>query len=125
MPLLVESPSAGPAGELEVLPRGQGRPAGPAVLGEALDDHRPGWHVDAQREGFGGEDDLEQPGREALLDGLPEDRDEAGVMRRHASLEAFEPLVVAEHPEVLVSEGLDPALGDLPYGGALVRVGQA
>ena len=47
------------------------------------------------------------------------------MVRRHAALEAFEPLVVAEHPEVVVVERLHPALDDLADGGALGGVGEA
>ena len=99
------------------------RPA-PAVLGEALDHHRPCRHVDAERQRLGGEDHLQQPGREALLDRLAEQRHQAGVVGCHARLQALEPFVVSEHAQVLVAERLDPALGDLADGGPFLRVGQ-
>ena len=46
--LLVQPAPAGAPGQLEVLPRGEGGAARPAVLGEALDHHRPCRHVDAR-----------------------------------------------------------------------------
>ena len=86
--LVVEAPPPGAPGELEVLARGEHGPPRPAVLGEAFDDHRPGRHVDAQRERLGGEDDLEQPGGEALLHRLAEQRDQPGVVRRQTRARA-------------------------------------
>ena len=47
------------------------------------------------------------------------------MVRRHAPLEALEPLVEAEHAEIVVTEGFHPALGHLADGGALGGVGQA
>ncbi len=125
MALFVEAPASRPAGQLQVLPRGQGGPSGAAVLGEALDDHRAGRHVDAQRERLGGEDHLEEAGGEALLHRLAEDRHQPGVVGGHPALEPFQPVVVAEDAEVVVAEGLHPPLGDLADGGPLGPVGQA
>ncbi len=121
----IEPPAAGPARQLEVLARGERGPPGAAVLGEALDHHRAGRHVDAQRQGLGGEHDLQQAGLEALLHRLAEERDQACMVRRESALQPFEPLVVAEHAQVLVGQRLDATLGDLPDGDALVRVGEA
>ena len=95
--LLVEPPAPRTAGELQVLARRERGPAGSAVLGEALDHDGAGRHVDPERQRLGGEDDLEQPRREALLHRFAEDRDQPGVVRGHAALQSFEPLVVAEH----------------------------
>ena len=125
MPLLVEAPAPGPAGELEVLARREGGPSGAAVLGEALNDDGAGWHVDPERQRLGGEDQLEQPGGEALLHRLAEDRDEAGMMRRHTALQALEPLVVAEDSQVVVVQRFHPTLDHLADGGALGGVGEA
>ena len=88
MALLVEPPAPGAAGQLEVLPRREGGAPGPAVLGEALDHHRPGRHVDAERQRLGGEDDLQEPGGEALLHRLPEDGHQSGMVRGDARVRA-------------------------------------
>ncbi len=114
--LLVKAAAPGAAGQLQVLPRRQRRAPRTAVLGEAFDHHRTCGHVDAEREGLGGEDDLQQAGLEALLHGFPEGRHQTGMVGRHTAFEALEPLVVAEDPQVLVAEGFDSALGDLTYG---------
>ncbi len=47
------------------------------------------------------------------------------MVGRHAPFQPLEPLVVPEDTQVLVAERLDAALGDLPDGGTLLRVGQA
>ena len=125
MALLVEPTPSRPTRELEVLARGQGGTPGTAVLGEPLDDHRTCRHVDAQREGLGGEDHLQQAGGETLLHRLAEHRDEAGVVGGDASLEPFKPFVEAEGPEVLVAQRRRATLSDGPDGGPLPRVGEA
>ena len=110
---VVEAAPAGPTGELGVLPRRQVGPAGAAELAEPFDHDRPGRHVDAERQRLGGEDDLEQPGREAGFDGLAVRRDEPGVVGRDAGLEPFEPLREPEDAEVVVGQAGDVGLGDL------------
>ena len=125
MALLVEAPPAGPSGQLQVLARREAGPSGPAVLGEALDHHRAGRHVDAQRQRLGGEDHPEQSGGEALLDRLAEDRHQAGVVGRDPGLQPLQPVVVAQHAEVVVAQRFDARLGDLADGGPFVPVGQA
>ena len=57
-------------------------------LGEPLDHHGAGRHVDAQRQRLGGEDHLQQPGGEALLHRLAEGRDQPGVVGRHPASRA-------------------------------------
>ncbi len=47
------------------------------------------------------------------------------MVRREPALESFEPLVVPQDPQVVVTERLDPALGDLADRIALVRIGEA
>ncbi len=54
---------------------------------EPLDDDGSCRHVDAESQRLGGEDDLQQPGREALLDRLAEGRHQAGVVRGDAGFE--------------------------------------
>ena len=64
-------------------------------LRELLDDDRACRHVDAEREGLGGEHDLDQARRERLLDRLLHRRHHARVVRGEPRLEPGEPLVVA------------------------------
>ena len=71
-------------------------------LGEALDHHRAGRHVDPECQRLGGEHHLQQAGREALLDRLAEGRHQAGVVGGDARLEGRRPRPVAEGAEVVV-----------------------
>jgi hypothetical protein len=71
-------------------------------LGQLLDHHGPGRHVDAQRQGLGREHDLGQARREGDLHRFLERGDEAGVVGGQPRFEPREPPAVAEHPEVLV-----------------------
>ena len=71
---------------------------------ELLDHHRAGRHVDAEREGLGGEHDLAQPAHEQLLDALLERRQHPGVVGGDAAGEAVEEVVVAEDVQVLVGQ---------------------
>jgi len=123
--LLVETASPGPPGQLRVLPGGEGGSAGPAELVEPLDDHGSGGHVDAEREGLGGEHHLQQPGGEALLHRLPERRHQPGVVGRHAVFEALQPLAVPEDLQVVGCQSGGVDLGDAPHHLALALIGQA
>ena len=60
---LVDAPPAGPPGQLGVLARGQELVALAGELGQLLDDHRPGRHVDPERQRLGGEHHLDQARR--------------------------------------------------------------
>jgi hypothetical protein len=83
VPLDVDPAPAGPAGQLGVLPRRQVRVVLAVPFVQALDDDRPGRHVDAEGEGLGGEHGPDQPGGEQLLDDLLERRQHPGVMCRN------------------------------------------
>ena len=121
----VDATTAGPAGQLRVLPRRDRHPCLAVELLELLEHHRTRRHVDAERERLGREDDLQELQLEELLHDLLEGRQHAGVVRRHPALQALEPLPVAEHREVLVAEHPCAFLHDRADLVALGRLGQA
>ena len=90
-------------------------------LGELLDHHRPGRHVDADGERLGGEHHLHQTLDEARLDGLLERRHHAGVVGGDAGLELRQEGGVAEHGEVVGVDALQPGGDDLVDALALLR----
>ena len=57
----IDPPPAGASGELGVLPRGQIGVGLAVELAQPLEDDGARWHVDAQRQGLGCEDGLDQP----------------------------------------------------------------
>ena len=65
---VVDAAPPGPARELRVLARRQELVVLAGELRELLDHDRAGGHVDAERQRLGREHDLQQPGRERLLD---------------------------------------------------------
>ena len=121
---LVDPPPAGPARQLRVLPGREELVALARELGELLDDHGAGGHVDPQGQGLGGEDHLHQGGGEAGLHRLLEGRDQTSVVGGQACLQPAEPLAVAQNPQVLVVEGPDPGLGDGADVAALLGGGE-
>ena len=80
--------------------RCDGRPARRPWLAQRLQDHRACGHVDAQCQGLGGVDDLDQACAEELLDRFLEDRQQPCVVRRDAALQGVGPEVEAENPQV-------------------------
>ncbi len=121
---VVDAPPPGPAGELRVVARGQERVVLAGELRQLLDHHRPRRHVDADRQGLGGEDDLHQPLDEAVLHGLLEGRHHAGVVGRDPVLEPGEELPVAEHGEVAVVHAPEVLVDDLADAVALGSRGE-
>ena len=113
----------GPPGELGVLAGGQLGVRLAVELDQPLQHDGAGRHVDAQREGLGGEHRPHQAADEQLLDGLLERRQQPGVVRGDAPLQRLAPLPVAQHAEVGLRQvggaALDDAadLGDLVLGG--------
>lgn len=91
-------------------------------LDELLQHHRAGGHVDAERQGLGGEDGLHQAPDEQLLDDLLERRQHARVVGGDAPFQPFEPFVVAQDMEVLAGDGRGPLLDDLADQPAVVLV---
>ncbi len=120
----VDAPAPGPTGQLLVLPRGEGRGVRAAELGEPLDHHRPGRHVDAEGQGLGGEHHLQQALGEALLDRLAERRHQPGVVGGDARLEGRRPRAVPERAQVVVAQPLHRGLDELPDPGPLFGCGQ-
>ena len=108
----VDAAPPGPAGQLGVLAGGDVGVLLAVPLDELLQHHRAGGHVDAQRQGLGGEDGLDQAAYEQLLDDLLEGRQHARVVRGDAPLQALQPLVVAEDMQVLVGDGGGALLDD-------------
>ncbi len=87
MALDVEPATPGAAGELGVLPRRDVGVRLAVPLRELLDDDRASRHVDAECEGLGREDDLDEPVQVELLDDLLEGRQHAGVVSGDAAAE--------------------------------------
>ena len=78
--LAVHSAPAGAAGHLVKVARPQDGEAVAIEFPQRVEDDGAGGHVDAQREGFGGENQFDQTGGEQLLDHLFERRQHAGVV---------------------------------------------
>ena len=120
----VDAAASGTAGQLGVLPRRDVGVGLAVPLGQLLDHHGAGRHVDAEREGLGGEHDPAQAAQEQLLDALLERRQHAGVVGGDAAGQPVEELVVAEHLEVLVGEVRAPLLDEREDLVALLGRGQ-
>ena len=101
VPLDVESAASGAAGELGVLPRRDVGVRLAVPLGELLEDHRAGRHVDPEGEGLGGEHGLAQPAHEQLLHALLEGRQHARVVCGDPTGQPVEEVLVAEDGAVL------------------------
>ena len=125
MPHHVDAPPPRPAGQLGELPGGEQLVAFAGELVEALDDHGPGGHVDAERERFGGECQPYQTGLEQLLDRLLEHRDQPGVVGGDAVAQSLQPLFVAQDVQVVAVQVGASCLGELPDLLALPGVGEA
>ncbi len=112
VPDLVDAATPRSTGELGVLAGGEELVALARELAEPFDHDRPRRHVDPERERLGGEDDLHQCGREALLYRLLERRHHARVVRGDARLQRGNPLAVAEDAQVVIRQRRHFALGD-------------
>ena len=99
-------------GQLGVLPRRDVSVGLAVELHQLLQHHRPGGHVDAQRQCLGSEDNLDQPADEGLLDALLERGQHAGVMCGHAHAESLSEAVVVERLQIAVRESGDVPLDD-------------
>ena len=109
---LVYAAAAGAPGELGVLPWCEELVPLTGEFGELLDDHAAGRHVDAESQCLGGEHDLHEPGREARLDRLFERRDHPRVVGGDPRFQAGQPPAVAQHVEVVVTQGFDLPFDD-------------
>ncbi len=98
--LHIDTPAAGPAGELRVVTRSEDLVGLPRELAEALEHHRLGRHVDPQGQRLGGEDHPNQALQEQLLDRLLEGRHHTGVMGGDPRFQLGEPAVVSEDRQI-------------------------
>ena len=98
----VDATPAGTARDLGVLPRRDGHAGFTVELLKLLEHHSARRHVDAECKRFGGEDSFDELLLEQLFDDLFECRKQAGMVSCHATLEAIEPLPVAENGEIVV-----------------------
>ena len=111
----VDPAAAGPAGQLGVLPRGDVHVRLAVELVQLLQHDAAGRHVDAERQGFGGEHGLDQPVDEELLHDLLEGGQHAGVVRGQSAEQAVPPAPEAQDVQVVggdVLGGLVDPLGD-------------
>ncbi len=84
-------------------------------LGELLDHHAPGRHVDADGQRLGREHDLDQTLDETALDDLLERRHHAGVVGGDTGLELGHELRVPEDVEICRQQPVEALIGDLPH----------
>jgi hypothetical protein len=94
-------------------------------LGQPLDRHRAGRHVDAERQRLGGEHRLDQALGEQFLDRLLEQRQHAGVVAGHAPSERLGQGVVAERVQVGGVDRRDLEVEELQDLGPLCLAGEA
>ena len=109
----VDPTTARPPGELRVLPRRDELVALALELPQILDHDGLRRHIDPERQGLGGEDDLDQPGREQLLDRLLEDRKHPRVVRRDAGGRRLHEQVEPQGLEISIVDPRGPSLGDI------------
>src|SRR5690606_11317968 len=87
----VDATPTGTTRELGVVARSEHLVTLPVELAQRLEDYRLRRHVDPERQGLRGEDDLEEPELEQLLHGLLERRDHPRVMSGDTGLETGDP----------------------------------
>jgi len=119
MALDVDAAAAGASGELGVLPRRDVGVHLAVELHQLFEHHATGRHVDAQGERLGGEDDLDQPADERLLDALLERGQQAGVVGRDAAAQGLGEAAVVKGVQVGVAQGRRVPRRDLVKGRAL------
>ena len=124
MSLDVDAAPACPPGELGVLPRGDVHHGLAVVLDQFLQHDGPGGHVDAERQGFGGEDQFAGPGGESLLHDRLESGQLPGVMGGDPRAEGAPEVLVAERVQVGDRQSADVPVGDLAEQGGLIAGGQ-
>ena len=124
MALHVNAAAPGPPRQLGVLPRAEGDVGRAVPLAQRLQDHGAGGHVDPQRQGLGGVDDLDQARAEELLHRLLEHWQQPRVVGRDAALQGVGPEVEAEDPQVADGDVSRAPLDDLADSGGLGLGGQ-
>ncbi|SKU00570.1 Uncharacterised protein [Mycobacteroides abscessus subsp. abscessus] len=108
----VNSTAARPAGQLGVLPRRQRGVLLTVELDQSLQHDRARRHVDSQSQCLGGEYRLHQPLGEQFLDGVPEHRKHARMVRGNATQQPLAPLPVAEYIEIGLGQPLGTPVDD-------------
>ena len=121
----VDAAAPGASGQLGVLPRRQRGVLLAVVLDQPFQHDGAGRHVDAQSQCLRGEDGFHQTGGEQLLDGVPEHRQQSGVVGGQAAQQAFAPFVIVEHHQIGLGQIGTPAVDDLGDPVAFGLVGQA
>ncbi len=122
--VLVDATASGTAGQLGVLTRGEELVAFAGELRQLLDHHASGRHVDAQCQGLGRKDQLDEAGGKAGLHRFLERRDHACVMRADPRLHARHPPGPSEDVEVVVAQCADMLLADRPDAMSFLGIGQ-
>ena len=125
MSLGVDAAPSRTSRELGVLPRCEVGVLDAVELHELLEHHGAGRHVDAEGEGLGGEDDLEQPAGEELLDDGLQQRQHPGVVGGVAVQDGAAEGVQAQHLLVLDADLGQALVEDGADLAPLVVVGQA
>ena len=103
MSLDIDTPPAGTAGQLGVLPRCQRHVLLSVELHQLFQHDGAGGHVDTQRQGLG-ENSPDQAGSEQLLDGVTECGQHPGVVGGQPAQQPLTPLVVAQHRQVVFGQ---------------------
>ena len=117
---MVDAATARAAGELGVLPGREVYMGLPVELDHPFQHHGSRRHVDAEREGLGGEHDLDQAADEELLHDVLERRQKAGVVRREPARPRGAQLTEVQHLEILFWNALHALVDDLYDLGALL-----
>ena len=117
MSLDIDTPPAGTAGQLGVLPRCQRHVLLSVELHQLFQHDGAGGHVDTQRQGLGRENSPDQAGSEQLLDGVTECGQHPRVVGGQTAQQPLAPLVVAQHRQIVVGQFAAAVLDDLgdPY----------
>ena len=117
---LVDATAPSPTGELGVLARREKRMMVARELGQLLDHHALGGHVDAHRKRLGGEHHLHQALHEAGLDHLLEWWNHAGMMRGNSRFELRQELAVAKYRQICWGNATETGVDDLANPVAVV-----
>ena len=120
----VDPAPPGPPGQLGVLPRRDVGVALTVELDQFLQDHRPGRHVDAQRERLSREHHLDQPADERLLDAFLERRQQTGVVRGDPAEHRLGEPVVLQCSQIAVGQPGRVPVEDVVDLGPLASAGQ-
>ena len=109
----VDATPPGTSGELGVLAGCEVDVSFAVEFDEFFQDDGAGGHVDAEGEGFGGEDDFEEAVDEEFFDDVAEGGEHAGVVGGEAAGEGGAPVAVAEDFEVFFGDGGDVGVDDV------------